>query len=424
VAETALPANAVIPVCRSPAAAETVRAYLRKVVGLLIDALGEDCVTSIVLSGSSTLGELTAVELGGEGPFVLSDVDVSVVVGDDPLREAARSARAELVRRFGALPEASGMLGEAELGVYSLRDLEIQTRKMGVLEMREAGVTLWGDATALERLPAFAPEEIPRGEAVALICNRCLELLEAFYSPASRDPRMAMRLLYAAAKSFVDVGTALAAYHGAYAPGYRRRLPLLESLVQRHHPGGIGALDAGALMEALEFWTHFKVDPDLAEVADRYGCATDEEALSDVAVRACLDARRLLVGAWARLARGGRDGSEETVVERCRSMIASEGLGERLRGWRRLVAAGEVPPARAVRLARHGSPMHLLRLCAVCALDEPWGPDGGALRAPARIFLETYFPVPLRDASCGTEADSWRAHIARVWRRWVARFWS
>jgi predicted nucleotidyltransferase len=423
-AETARLANAVVPVCRFPEAAETVRAYLLKVTRLVLDALGEDAVTSIVVSGSTTVGELTAVTFAGEGPLILSDVDVSVVMRDDSSREAARSARAELLRRFRGLPEAAGMLGGVELGVYSLRDLEFQTRKMGVMEMRTTGVTIWGDPAALRRLPAFGPEDIPRREAIALIYNRCLELLEAYYSRVPDDRRAPLRTLYAAAKCLVDVGTALAAYHGAYGPGYSRRLPLLESLLQENYPTGLGPITADALMEALAFWTRFKVDPDLTKVAERYGRAADDRGLSEAAAMACLEARRPLIEAWASLGTEGRGGASGTTAEKCTSMMSYERLRERLRGWKRLVAAGEVSPARAVRLARHGSPLQLLRLCAICAMDEAWGPEGGPLRPPARSFLEAYCPVPASGIGAGSEADSWRDHIARLWRRWTERFWS
>lgn len=422
-AETAPLVDAGIPVCRWPEAAETVREYLRKATVLILDALGEDAVAAVVVSGSSTLGELTAAAFQGEGPFVLSDIDVAVVSMDDSRRDAARSVRPELLRRLAALPEAAAILPGAELGVYSLRDLEIQTPKMGVLEMRTGGKTLWGDPAALGRLPAFGPEEIPREEAVALIYNRCLELLDAFYSFTSHDPRDAMRLLYAAAKSFVDVGTAIAAFHGAYAPGYRRRLHELESLLESRYPEGVGTLDAGSLLEDLAFWTQFKLDPDLTKVTERYGCAPDRAGLSEAAVRACLEARRPLTEAWGSLAAGSAWAGGDPL-ETCTSMIGVEGLRGRLRGWRRLVGAGEVSAIRAVSLARHGSPLQLLRLCAVCAMNEPWGPSGGPLRPSARSFLETYFPAPPRNEGAGYDADRWRAHIARVWNRWIERFWS
>lgn len=438
-----------IRACRSPAASAAVNRYLRESVRVVLEVLGKDVVAAIAVSGSATLGELTAVSPEAGEAIILSDVDLAVVTPDDRRRDRAKSMRSTVLGRLNALGETASILPPAELGVYSLLDLEIQPRKMGVLEMRDSGVVLWGDDEVLRRLPDFRSESIPKREAVLLLCNRCLEHLQAHSLLGPAEPREAIRAIYAAAKSYLDAGTALAAFHGAYVTGYARRLERIESTLAEHYSGGLGALGARDLIEELTFWTGFKIDPDLSEVARRYDRGPDAAGLRDAAREAWAGSARALVEAWtATLAAGGVETSGG-VARTCRAILGAGFESEKLGGWRRLVLAGEVPAWRALRLAWSGPPLELLRLSAFCVLDElsrgaPAEQRGGAcgdgalgsrsahaapgaavlLGSEERSFLEAYFPasVPGEAGSGGVEA--WGRAVVQTWRRWTERFWS
>lgn len=438
-----------IRACRSPAASAAVNRYLRESVRVVLEVLGKDVVAAIAVSGSATLGELTALSPEGGEPIILSDVDLAVVTPDDRRRDIAKSVRSTVLGRLNALGEAESILPPAELGVYSLRDLEIQARKMGVMEMRDSGVVLWGDDQVLRRLPDFRSESIPKREAVLLLCNRCLEHLQAHSLLGSAEPRETIRAIYAAAKSYLDAGTALAAFHGVYVTGYARRLQRIESTLAEHYSGGLGALGSGDLMQELTFWTEFKIDPDLSEVARRYDRGPDAAGLRDAAREAWAGSARALIEAWtATLAAEGIYASGG-VARTCRGMLGAGFWPEKLGGWKRLVFAGEVSAWRALRLARSGLPLELLRLSAFCVLDElsrgasaaeeggaygdaasgsgsaPAEPDAAVrLGSEARSFLGAYFPAsaPAEGGSAGVEA--WRRAVVKTWRRWSERFWS
>lgn len=423
-AEEAVSIDMSIPVCASPGAAAAVRSYLRKACGLILQELGEDAVAAIAVSGSAALGEFTAVATAEDDLRLLSDVDLSVVMRTDEQRDAAKSARPALLKRLNTAGEAASMCAPADFGIYSLRDLEVQAPKMGVLEMRASGAVLWGDGEVLRKLPDFSPEELSRSEAVTLLYNRCLESLKVCISPGPLNPCETMNLLYAGAKAYLDAGTALAAYHGRYVTGYKRRLPRIAEIVRERYAGGFGSTGADAFLEGLSFWTDFKIKPDLTEVAARYRSAQGTDGLRVAAWKAWAESRLPLTGVWAALS-AGSGAARDGVLETCRGLIGSEPVTRRLRGWKRLVQAGEVPFSRAMRLSLAGSPLHLLRLSAFCILDQLES-DGceGRLDRGSRAFLEANFPVSVGAELKNAGVPAWRAELVEIWSRWRESFCS
>jgi predicted nucleotidyltransferase len=413
-----------IPVCGSSVAADAVRSYLRKACVLILDELGEEAVASIVVSGSATMGEFTAVETADGGLLLLSDADLAVITRGHSESDAAKSVRPALLTKLDAIDEALLMCAPADIGIYSPGDLKAQSMKMGVLEMRTTGKVLWGDRDALEGLPGFGPKDISKWEAVVLLQNRCLESLRAAGEPASRARCGALNLLYAGAKAYLDAGTSLAAFYGRYVTGYRRRLDPIAETVRDHCGEGFGTIGAEAFLEGLRFWTDFKVEGDLARVSARYGVAGDSR-LKDTALKAWRESLIPVAEVWRVLAGALRARPESGLTETCRGLIGFEPAVQRLRGWKRLVRAGEVPFSRALRLSRSGSPLHLLRLSAFCLLGQFMKNDPHApMDEDARAFLEEYFPGRSLRASETNSSEQWRGLIVDAWSRWTKRFWS
>lgn len=413
-----------IPVCGSDDAAAAVRSYLRKACDLILSEIGEDVVSAIALSGSATFGEFTAVETPDNGLFLLSDIDLSVITRSDAKRNAVKSIRPALKKKLGAIDEASIMCSPADIGVYSPGDLRAQVPKMGVVEMRESGKVLWGDAAALMALPDYGPADITQWEAVTLLHNRCLESLSVAGKRESGRQQDTMNLLYAGAKAYLDAGTSLAAFHGRYVPGYRRRLREVIDITHDKYSNGLGGLAAETFLEGMAFWTDFKVDGDLNKIIAMYGAGGSPEGMREAAWQSLRESIEPLTGVWIALTAGTGGAVPDRLVGACKGQLRSEPAAQRLRGWRRLVRAGEVPLSRALSLSRHGSPLFLLRLSAVCLLDQlaKTGPDA-PVEKNARDFLDHYFPA-VPPQSVGDDAGGWRTLIVNTWSRWTERFWS
>jgi hypothetical protein len=427
-----------VPVSHSPAVTEAVRDYIRTSCRIILEGLGRESVAALIVSGSAGLGEVTALDLDDGELMVLSDVDLAVVMKSDAHRDRAKGMRPTLKRQMSKSPSASRICPPPELGVYSVDDLEIQARKMGVLEIGLSGRVLWGEKGVLERFPSFAPEEIPRNEAIEILFNRALELLEALEARLSSDPRALLRLLYASAKAYLDAGTSLAAFYGRYVVGYQARLDRAKQVLMDHQENWPAAEQGGHFSEGLSFWTDFKLKPDLEKVYRRYGVVGGTAGLADGAWNAFMEARVSLLAVWLDLVRieGADVGGGVSIA--CRSLLRRESMRVRLAGWKRVfLGGGGIPFTRAFRLAPAGSPLYLLRLCAICLVDQ-YGPrvmadsqtrvraieGNSVLDEPGFRFLSGYFPAGPRGASGEKAVDEWRRWIVDVWRRWTERFWS
>ena len=332
--------EAEVPVSRSPAVAEMVRDYIRASCRVILDRVGPDNVAAVVVSGSAALGEMTAVDLDDKGPLVLSDVDLALVLKSDTLRDSVKRARSAIITEISRHPAASGICPDPELGVYSASDLEIQERKMGVLELRDSGIVIWGDAEILKRLPRFGPGDIPGREAVALLFNRGLEMLGALEVRFADEPRQSLLLLYAGAKAYLDAGTSLAAYHGRYALGYGPRLERIRRVVAERWENRPAPVSSEEFLRGLSFWTDFKLKPDLHRVIERFGFTGDRVPLGDAAWRAFLEARSVLSAVWMALVEDQGADAGGGVIGACRSLLGREPTLARLRGWKRVLFGG------------------------------------------------------------------------------------
>jgi predicted nucleotidyltransferase len=431
-------ADADVPVSHSPAVAGAVREYLRSSCRVVLETLGSGDVAAVVVSGSATRGEVTAVRSAETGLLVLSDIDLAVVMKSDVLRDRAKGMRAAIMEKIAGSPATASICPPPELGVYSLNDLEIQPWKMGVYEIRASGKVLWGDDRVLERIPGFGPEQIPSWEAIVLLFNRCLEMLEALDGCVPDDPRAVFRLLYASAKAYLDVGTSIAVSHGCYVAGYRARLEEIRLVLAERYPDGLAGFPPQKLMEGFAFWTDFKIEPDLVGIRKRYGLPGDTGRLEAAASIAFAEARVALLSAWMALASVEAAAAPGGTLEACRLFLAREGLAARLRGWKQASSdRARASLFRALRLCMAGSPLHLLRLCSMCVLDQCVAKaDSGSAhvnalryRPPAdedqaAAFLKRYFPAKPEGAAFPQAVEDWRRLVVGTWRHWTERFWS
>lgn len=156
---------------------------------------------------------------GGEGMLLPANDYDFVVVSATPLERARLSQW--------------GRELAARLGVPAVDLLHVPLHALGWLpptvfnvDLRYGSRLVWGDPAVLERLPAFAPEDIPLVEAKALLFNRMVCLLEPMRAryvsqpPAGRE----RRALYAgASKAALAAMDAVLILRRRYDSSYRER---------------------------------------------------------------------------------------------------------------------------------------------------------------------------------------------------------
>ncbi|MGD1047839.1 MAG: hypothetical protein ABR899_03665, partial [Candidatus Krumholzibacteriaceae bacterium] len=223
----------------------------------------------------------------------------------------------------------------------------------------------------LELIPDYAPSEITTREALVLIENRMIALIDSRALARREAEAEPYGSWYRIARVYTDIATAALSIAGAYVPGYAARRDLI-----RMKSGGGDVLLSGFLspdvVGKIDRWTRYKLEPsmDTGSAGAGVGACAGlwEEAAGD------------LVLFWRKAATHARsprrDPSNPLRVEE----LAGSGraYGEwrnHLRGWRAVL--GEVPGPRrlscAVGLGARlvsGSPLDAVREAGVRLLDR------------------------------------------------------
>jgi hypothetical protein len=387
---------------------------------------------AIVLLGSLARGEGTALVREGR-TFVLSDLDLAVLFRTAAERERAARELPGVTREFARAMRSWGLLGPVDAGAFSLAQLPVLSARPGTREFKRSGKVISGDRAALAGAAEIAAERIPREEALALCENRLLELLWAH--PALERGRPApLAAAYAGGKAVLDGTLARLVCAGSCPDGVRERLAAAETLLGSAAPGSAAA----ERLEALRFWTQFKLEPEETALAKRYGgesahAADGGRADAAACARAWREgARHLLAlyretleesGGGGGAAGGGAAGFADAAAWRRAARRAP--LRRRARRWLELWRKRRALGHRRggadwlfVRALR-GTPEHLLGATAAALTACAPGMDAGeAERRVAEQFARAATPVAWpRDAAWGAR----RSQLVKGWDRWVLR---
>lgn len=200
--------------CGVPAAEALVAAQLARVVTTVLETL-ED-VEAIVLEGSFGRGE-GSVQQDAQGWRAVNDYDVLVVA---PGADAAvlRAREHALAREFGI----DFVHFAVDDGAWA--DLPAT---MSTYDRRYGSRVIHGDVAVCERLPAYAPADIPLSEGLQLLFNRSAGLLstwlEVVPQRAARSRPGAPYIRTQVAKALVAIGDWHLLQWKAYDASYRIR---------------------------------------------------------------------------------------------------------------------------------------------------------------------------------------------------------
>jgi predicted nucleotidyltransferase len=252
------------------------RVFLAECARVIQATIGAGAVEAVVLAGSAASGEETII-LDAEPPILLSDMDLLVVLASERERRQWYDRRAALGSACEALLPDVRFSGRVEPGVMLLDDLRRMPARPGVLDMKRRGRVLAGKAGVLDVIPAYEAADITAREAVLLIENRIVSLLDCSTSPSSAGGVEPYRFAYEIARTYTDIATAALSIAGRYAPGYAARRELLRTAIQEERHPVLLRLVPPALFMKIDRSTRFKIDPSrreaetMAEPAAREG---------------------------------------------------------------------------------------------------------------------------------------------------------
>jgi predicted nucleotidyltransferase len=305
------------------------RAFLSECARLVESRIGGDATEAVFLCGSFAGGDESVV-LETDPPILLSDVDlVAVVKSFETLIEWSRR-RAELGAACEDLWCDVRFSGRVDVGVMLAKDLTAMPARPGVYDMRALGKVLVGDPTILERIPAYAPSDITAREAVILIENRSVSLLDARFGRGLDGGAEPYGFLYRIARVYTDIAAAALSIAGAYAPGYAARAELIRAKVRAGGNDSLSRLIEPDLCDRIEQWTAFKLKPAIAAADADQGLRGLEKLWEEAA--------NDLLAFWRRVVAGALDGRRESAglsVDALAGRIGPSGSRrDNLRGWK------------------------------------------------------------------------------------------
>jgi hypothetical protein len=349
----------------------------------------------------------------------LSDVDIGVVCdsrGPDPERQLRGRVRERVVdlardRGWSDPPDLN-------IGFFTREELSAQAPKPGTLEMINQALIVWGDRSVREHFPTITAEDLTWEESIRLLGNRVMEVL-------ANPPGASIQVVdyYRISKLFCDYATALLIPEGAYVSGYRKRAERLPALLNERPLPTALARHKDTLIEAVEFWTRFREQPNVAVLAERYSAPPLGEEGRALYGGIWSEARRLLTVSLEHLL------PHRLLDERGRPVPESLGrtsgwgsLRQRLREWRWLARYSHAPTTvwrRGFSIAFRLSPVEITYLTGFMVFQRAAdGPPPVYLDPDLIAAMERWYPLPHERWETGEEV---RAGLLELWRYWLPR---
>jgi predicted nucleotidyltransferase len=358
-------------------------------------------VGAVFISGSVGRGEGVWASTR-QGPRLLSDLDLYVVLADTATRE--RTRREAVAGMPALLSEARGLglWAPIDAGMVTPADLERIPARPGTLELRGARC-LVGDARLLDCVPRYLPADIPLDETLLLLENRAHELLLAWAWLARGGEEGAWRAAHMSLKSALDLAGVLGLLVGRYPAGEAERVREATAALAE---GGRLATCAPGLAPLWRRALEWRRRP-AAPAGDAVGWWSEA-----VLAWTCV---------WLEATAHGRWAAEGDPYRRLRRVAARAPHRRRLRRALEAPPAGAAPAPAALgtRLlgAWRGTPQHRVNACAGALLFSAAEGERGrpALGPRAARALAALAPFA---APAGPEWEAWRARVVQCWDRW------
>ena len=353
--------------------ASTITANFSNTVSPLSPASLRQIICDEVVDACACLGGLEAIILTGsmarDEASITTDHHMTVVLGDaefllifaKTVRVPAAHSVEKVAKNVESRLNRRSVKCRICLSPVSTAFLDGMVPHIFAYELRHCGRIVWGDQTALTCVPPFETTQIPLDDAVRLLCNRMVELLEIMAVSGLRSKATK----YATVKLYLDMATSFLVFAGAYRPTYRERLKELQKMAAATRPGS-APFPLQSFTQVIEYCTRLKLSTS-DSLSD--GFLSDPEESEHWLMDGIQLAHLLWRWELQRLLRLDAKTSDEELLAR---WAASQPWPARLRGWLRVLRDGEGTTARRhwkrwLRIARHRSPRHAV-YTAACRL--------------------------------------------------------
>lgn len=397
------------PLCGEPRHEAPLRDVLAECTRLVRRKLPPRGLVALVLTGSFARGEGTV--LGGRDHLrVLGDLEFLVVVDRSRSARLLRRETSAWGREARATLRDRGIRVDVEFGPCDTDYLLRHARpSIFVYDLAQHGKVIAGDPAILRLLAPFAPESIPREDAVFLLFNRTIEQLEAHDRIAAAGPYGLLGIAYDRVKLILDLAGSALAFAGAHTPSYVERPSAFARLVAE--TPSLGALLPASFERELEAAAVTKVAPVAAALLPAGTAAEQQEWLREHLLEAAAPLAAVL--RWELEQYLGHSGELADLVDRFTQCTSRR----RLREWAKLALHPLPAPlplslVRAARLGARATPRGLLYAAGMLAyLDLAAGRTD-----PGTVARR----LPLRRRALPLEPAQQRRAVTALWR-WCVR---
>lgn len=278
---------------------EAAKAFLVAESARLCAAAVRESACAIILTGSMSRGEAT-LRRNGMGWDVLGDVTL-LMVFDRPTKLCSAKLEAEIE----CFLLDHGIRCKIVVVASTVSALKHMKPHIYAYELRERGVVVWGDQSALQVMRPFSAADLPIEDGWWLLSNRMIEQLESA-ARADNDQYFNTTVQYRITKLYLAMAACYLLLTGEYKPSYRERATrLLEVAASKDHSSSPIPLQRFALL--VSACTHLKLNGTVPEDKSRFpewcDAVSDAEAIWRWAVaqmsgsNPCLDRAELLARA-------------------------------------------------------------------------------------------------------------------------------
>ena len=204
---------------------------------------------AVFVAGSHASGTAAWVEHEGR-TLSLSDVDLYVVLEDEPACRAARVRQGWALRDLPRRTLAFGLAAPLEAGFHTPAGFARLPARPGTLELVRHGRLIHGDARLAELVPRAGPGDVSEEEIALLLENRGCELLWSRPMLHSADPLARLKGRHATLKCALDLAGVAALLGGAYPDGPAARV----AWARAHRPAAANAGEEAGTRDLDRLW--------------------------------------------------------------------------------------------------------------------------------------------------------------------------
>ncbi|PYT34813.1 MAG: hypothetical protein DMG58_03920 [Acidobacteria bacterium] len=283
-------------------------------------------------------------------------------------------------------------------------------------ELLVHGRVLWGEPV-ISLVPPFSSTEIPLEDAWRLLCNRMIELLEVSVMITDDNHELPKEVFYKLLKLYIDMGTSLLVFVGAYEPTYAGRAKRMQFLEKDKDAVKDCPLDLARFTERVVACTRCKLSGgDRLQLAE-LGWDSNSLGLWETAIA---DARSLWRWELSRLTRtvGAYAEDRPTDDQLMITLMQKQAIGQRVRAWLSLLRRQGWRRSRLkwpgwVWHALRASPRYRIYSAATKLLFQlpSWVAQGHEANSREDELL---LWLPIRSSSLAVIQSDWRQAAAEI----------